>query len=543
MLEFVAISGSPDGREALLGQGSPVDVMLPILALGEVHGPLRFIAREQMPDEVLQSILAYGWTPDIPDTREPDRWRPEDMLILELRDGRGVLRGLLYLDEPLDDRRRTGDELAALSRALQAPLHSLVTTIEREALAQRDRVARAAREVIRNASTQLALTDLLALAEAEFEVGFRAREVRIRLAGQRLPSFDSSPATPGGALDHALLAAGRRAWSAQQVVVAEHDRVWGDDRLHRAHAADLAAHLREHDLESLVLVPVGAATEPLGVIVAALRDHRWTDSEGTAALDAGHDLGRAITNARAFEREQELVRELQGLDAYRIELISTVAHELRNPIGVIRGHLELLGERDDLPDGVRRSLDLIDRGADRLSALSGNLLELGRLGSAPAPPDRDVLVDQVVSDAVDFLDVTAAHHGVSVLLQAPTDTGPWVVRGDHDELHRMIVNLVSNAVKYSSEGSTVRVSVSRADDQVVFTCADEGLGISEEDRARLFTEFFRTSNLEALRRPGTGLGLSIVDRIVARHRGRVELGLELGVGTTFRVLLPVAPPR
>ena len=75
-------------------------------------------------------------------------------------------------------------------------------------------------------------------------------------------------------------------------------------------------------------------------------------------------------------------------------------------------------------------------------------------------------------------------------------------------------------------------------EEVAFVCADNGLGISREDREHLFTEFFRSTNLEALRRPGTGLGLAIVSRIVTRHGGRTEVESLLGVGTTFRVVLP-----
>jgi signal transduction histidine kinase len=113
------------------------------------------------------------------------------------------------------------------------------------------------------------------------------------------------------------------------------------------------------------------------------------------------------------------------------------------------------------------------------------------------------------------------------------------VAGDPEELHRLVGNLVSNAVKYSRDGGRVQVGLARVEGDVVLTVADDGIGISETDRARLFTEFFRSTNPAALERPGTGLGLAIVARIVARHGGRVEVDSELGTGTTVTVTLPV----
>jgi len=116
------------------------------------------------------------------------------------------------------------------------------------------------------------------------------------------------------------------------------------------------------------------------------------------------------------------------------------------------------------------------------------------------------------------------------------------VAGQAEELRRLFANLVNNAVKYSRPRSCVDLSLERGRDEVVFTCADQGLGISEKDRQQLFTEFFRSTNPEALQRPGTGLGLTIAARIVARHGGHLDVQSELGVGTTIRVRFPAVDP-
>lgn len=238
---------------------------------------------------------------------------------------------------------------------------------------------------------------------------------------------------------------------------------------------------------------------------------------------------------------RERYTELQRLDAYRIRTIETISHELKNPLTVVTGHLELMSSLPDLPPAGVRSTEVMQRGVERLTALANSLLELTRLEQSEKPPRQEpVDLDAVLAGTVELLEVVAAGDSVSIdLKRAP---GPVHVLGDADELHRALANLVGNAIKYSNVGDTVVVGVQRVDDEVVFGCVDQGLGISVVDQGRLFTEFFRSTNEEALGRPGTGLGLAIVQRIVLRHRGRVEVTSELGVGTTFEVHLPAGVP-
>ena len=104
----------------------------------------------------------------------------------------------------------------------------------------------------------------------------------------------------------------------------------------------------------------------------------------------------------------------------------------------------------------------------------------------------------------------------------------------------MVGNLLSNAVKFSPSGGTVTCTLEEAGDTVVLRCSDQGIGISPEDQEQLFTEFFRSTNPDALEIPGTGLGLTIVKRIIERHSGTIALESDLGKGATFTVTLPAA---
>lgn len=543
MLEFVAIAGNDEADVEMLTRASPFAAMKPALGLGEVYGAWTFVAQEWLTPEAKRLLSEYCWIPDILETGDPDQWQPFDILVARIADNRGHLRALLYLDEPVSGRRLTTVVLRELASSLEDILRAVLTTIEREELGQQVRLAGTAREIVRASSSRVGYRDLLALTHDQLVAGLRADDLGVHIFGDPAPE---RPARSAALLPPTLLvaleAAARRCWLTQSVVIVEPGQVWGDDELDRDHGPDLAHHLADQGVGEMVVVPIGAGREALGMLVVAreLGGTRWTESESWAALDIGQDLGRAILNTRAHDREQELIAELRRLDDYRVELLSTVSHELKNPLGVIVGHVEMLEALPDLPRAAKRSLRALGRSSSRLTAVVDDLLLLSRMGDADIPLARiPVDLAAVLTEVTEDEAVRTGDQDVKVHT-APYDEDV-VVAGDPDLLFRLIANLVNNAVKYSRPGGRVELALERNGDDVVFTCADDGLGISAEDRARLFTEFFRSTNPEALARPGTGLGLAIVARIARRHGGGVDVESELGAGTTFRVTLPVDP--
>ena len=252
--------------------------------------------------------------------------------------------------------------------------------------------------------------------------------------------------------------------------------------------------------------------------------------------------GRAVvTLLERQEFEREMRRERATSD-YRGDLIAGLSHQLQNPVAAIMGNLELLLDGVAPGDPSERLLRAVERAAGKIAKMGEDLLALAKVND-PERPLQEVDVDLavVVREVVDAVTVAvAASEEVGVAAQLPVD--PLLVRGDPAELEDLVANLVANAIKYSDPGGSVTVTGARVVEggaaYVELRVSDRGIGIAEDDLAHLFEDFYRSERREVHSRPGTGLGLAVVDRVVHRHGGRIEVESELGLGTTFRVLLP-----
>src|ERR1700744_4094045 len=224
------------------------------------------------------------------------------------------------------------------------------------------------------------------------------------------------------------------------------------------------------------------------------------------------------------------------------QFVATVSHELRTPLTSIISFLELVRSEDDglSADGVH-FLDIIQRNANRLLRLVGNLLLLSRIESGISPLElAPVSVPELATDAVRNAFAPAAGYGVT--LEAEAGDGP-VMPGDHLALTQVLENLIGNAVKFSHPGDTVRVRATWSADQWRIDVADQGIGIPPDEMGQLFQRFVRASNARTSGRPGTGLGLSVVKAIVERHGGAVTVDSKLEQGTTFSIYLPAPVAR
>ncbi|WP_028644050.1 sensor histidine kinase [Nocardioides sp. URHA0020] len=541
-LESVAVAGSDEARAELEGTRSTEARLLEELAKADDWGLLRFVPHDRTDEGVGDT---WGWVPDYEPIDAPDAWHPLDLLIAPLYDDDGALLGTLAMDLPVGGRRPDEAQRAVLNAYAEQAGRAVVVALEREALAEQVRMAEAARRIVRRASAQLSLDRIVSDSQDAVIEGFRAAGMWIHTFGRgegdigHIYSSDGQEIRLEPTLVRIAEQTAVQAWRQQQAVVIAPDR--GFEPLTDQQAGAVLDFLRSIDVESLLFIPLGAGPECLGnlVLTRLAGAPAWTEAEATTALDIGHDLGRAILNARTFEREHQLVVELQELDAYKGQLIATVAHELKNPLSSVLGHLEILDGTPDLPGRTKGSLAAMERGAQRMVKVIDDLLLLSKVGDPDNPViSRPVDLRRVVDDVVDLVGLSAQQKRIDLRVEVPDE--PVFAVGDPDELDRVCGNLLSNAVKYTPEGGVVTVSLAVADGEVVFTCHDMGIGMSADDVRHLGTEFFRSSNPIALAQPGTGLGLAIVRRIVARHDGRLEIDSELGRGSTFQVHLPAA---
>ena len=297
-----------------------------------------------------------------------------------------------------------------------------------------------------------------------------------------------------------------------------------------------------------ITTPFGVGQEVLGMLILQrLTPGRpWTPAEVDAVESIAADLGRGLNHARLYEAEGKLVADLKSLDRAKSDFFATVSHELRGPLTSVEGYIEMLGDDPDqrLDGEQRHMVAVIDRSAGRLRTLIEDVFTLAKLESqAYAVDKRPVAVAEVIREAVDEVRPTAADKQLDLTVTG-ADTG-LAVAGDAEQLQRVMLNLLTNAVKFTPPGGSVAVSSTAEGESVVITVRDTGIGIPEPDRHDLFGRFFRASNAVDQGIPGTGLGLAIVRTIVVNHGGTIGVESQEGAGTTVTVRLPrhvPAPP-
>jgi two-component system phosphate regulon sensor histidine kinase PhoR len=234
------------------------------------------------------------------------------------------------------------------------------------------------------------------------------------------------------------------------------------------------------------------------------------------------------------------VTESARYQELRKEFVANVSHELRTPLTMIRGYLETLEDgaiRD--PEKGPEFLGIITKHARLLSNLVDNLLDLSRLEGQGLGKRVRVDLAALVERVVDLRRPSAEKKGQGLDAIVAPDVPD--VLGDADYLERAVSNLVDNAVKYTPEGGSIRITASRRGAQVAVQVSDDGIGIPESDLPRIFERFYRVDKSRSRDMGGTGLGLAIVKHVIQSHGGTIEVESALGKGSTFRVLLPPAP--
>jgi two-component system, OmpR family, sensor histidine kinase SenX3 len=229
--------------------------------------------------------------------------------------------------------------------------------------------------------------------------------------------------------------------------------------------------------------------------------------------------------------------ESRRVEEVRRDFVANISHELKTPVGALALLAETMEEAADDPEAVRRFAGRMRQEASRLTYLVQDLITLSRIQAAePMPDPITVDLSTIVADAVDRVRMKASARGIDLVAVCEERV---VVLGDEDLLVTALRNLLENAIAYSPDKTRVMVSASRDARTAQVSVADQGIGIPERDRERIFERFYRVDPARSRATGGTGLGLAIVKHVMAAHRGKVTVWSQEGVGSTFTLQMPI----
>jgi heavy metal sensor kinase len=263
----------------------------------------------------------------------------------------------------------------------------------------------------------------------------------------------------------------------------------------------------------------------------------------TAEQITHHNLSERLPVARTGDELERLSLSVNRMIARLDEAFQTsrrfladASHELRTPLTVIKGELEEIVRRRNLSEELRERTGSVLEEVERLTHIVEGLLAVARLDAGEA--QREWLrfdLAELVATTADQMKLLAEDQKITLIC----DTAKRVdVEGDHARLKQVIVNLLDNAIKYTSEGGSIHLSV-RAQDRAILEVSDTGIGIPKNELAHVFDRFFRVDKARSKNVEGTGLGLAIVKSICTAHGAEIEAESTVGRGSCFRIKFPL----
>ncbi|MGW2309323.1 SpoIIE family protein phosphatase [Actinomadura luteofluorescens] len=290
--------------------------------------------------------------------------------------------------------------------------------------------------------------------------------------------------------------------------------------------------------QALVVPLLRQGRAPYGFLVAALNPYRRLDEayRGFVELAAGH-VAAGIGSARGYQAQRRRAEELAELDRAKTTFFSNISHEFRTPLTLIMGPVQELRARlEGAGEQVHRELDVIHRNGLRLGRLVNSLLdfsriEAGRMQARYEPVD----LPEVTAELASVFRSAVDRAGLAFVVEC--DPLPQPVYVDRDMWEKVILNLLSNALKFTFDGA-IHVRVEVEDGLAQVTVADTGVGVAADEVPRLFERFHRVENTRARSNEGSGIGLALVKELVGLHGGTIAAASSEGEGTRFTVRLP-----
>jgi len=297
---------------------------------------------------------------------------------------------------------------------------------------------------------------------------------------------------------------------------------------------------RNSGARTVVVVPLTADDEPFGTIVLRRQEVRpFSERELVLLQTFGDQAAIALKNVRLFEEIQEKSRQVEIASQHKMQFLANMSHELRTPLNAILGYAELLvdGIYGALEDRVRGVLDRVQHNGKHLLGLINDVLDLSKIDAGQLQLSlSSYSMAALVKSSIASTESLARNKGLA--LEAAVAEGLPIGTGDERRLTQVLLNILGNAIKFTDQGK-VEVVATVADGKFYVDVSDTGPGIAEADQARIFEEFQQVDLSSTRTKGGTGLGLAIAKRIVEMHGGTITVTSQVGVGSTFRVVVPV----
>jgi PAS domain S-box-containing protein len=263
---------------------------------------------------------------------------------------------------------------------------------------------------------------------------------------------------------------------------------------------------------------------------------RYVQSRYATQHGAAGELGGAIANVRDIT-EQRIEAEMQST------FFSVISHELKTPVSIIKGYAETLARPDANWDAatIRNGFEVISEEADRLARQIQDLLDTSRLQAGGLRLEVSDWSLTSLAEQVAERFAPQTHERFTFELRFPPDMP--TVHGDYERIREVLENLVSNAIKYSPDGGTIRMSGRAEADRAIVSVSDQGIGITLEEQRKLFQRFYRADNRLRRETQGAGLGLFLARSIVEAHGGRIWVESQPGRGSRFSFTMPLSTPQ
>jgi two-component system, OmpR family, phosphate regulon sensor histidine kinase PhoR len=233
------------------------------------------------------------------------------------------------------------------------------------------------------------------------------------------------------------------------------------------------------------------------------------------------------------------ISEIRRLERARRDFAANISHEFRTPLTAIQGFAETLleGALDDSVNS-RRFIQIIQDNALRLGRLTEDLLKLAQIEAGQLQLEmQPIAIAGVIESCIETVRVKADQKGLSIETEIPPDLP--LLHGDFRAVQEILLNLLDNAIRYSSPGGRIRISAAANGPEIALSVSDTGIGIPKAEQYRIFERFYRADAARSRESGGTGLGLSITKHLVEAHGGHIKVESEVGCGSTFNVFLPL----